>query len=193
MAQPDAHAKPLCSSQPVGLLAILADTASVALSNFGQQKLFRHVSYGQTYHPNVCLSQALPDNLETKHSASSRSALMPCPEKKSCISEKKGQRRTVKKVRFALDVVEPTGDSREYRDRKDVEKGIHRKAYEERQEHNEMEGDVEEVNDASSPPAVVSSCEDHNCRKQVKPTLPVNRMLLYKGMQCYKSKMMPCW
>lgn len=175
MGEVDTRAKPLCLSQPVGLLALLSDFGSAPRPVCDKQKLFRHVSYSQNC---GCLFHLVSQS--AKISESSETSRMPSPEKVLP--------RVMKKVRFAPDVVEPRGDSRAYRGRKDVNQVIQTKAYDE-----ERQGHVESVKkDDDTPSSGISSCHSHNCRKMARPNLPANRMLLYKGMQCYKAKMMPC-
>ncbi|MCO5555574.1 hypothetical protein L7F22_009119 [Adiantum nelumboides] len=184
MEQADPYAKLSCLSQPVGLLAILVDSAGVSLTS-GQQKIFRHVCYAQTYNPHLCFSRDSCDHLEGHNSAAPQSSsMMPS-------SERKTQQRTVKKVHFAPDVVEPLGDSRAYRGRKDAYKVTHMKSCEETQGHIQME-EIGKEDNLTSPFNTKLSSHKRNCRKLVKSSLPANRLLLYKGMQCYKSRMMPC-
>eukprot|EP00250_Pteridium_aquilinum_P001483 c11675_g1_i1 orf=409-969(-) len=172
------HGKLMGSSQAVALLAVLA-VSGVALLTFRKQKLLSHV-YGAIGKPSDTLVESMPDSCEKQAHPVPTQLLNPHPE------EKKVQQIVLKKVRFAPDVIEPVGDGSAYRgkNKKHISKVINKKACADKQEHHGMcrKSNVGVSTESTSPPI-----KDQKAQILAKPSLPANRLVLYKGIQHYRS------
>lgn len=98
-------------------------------------------------------------------------------------------RHVLKKVQFAPDVVEPSGDGREYRGRIRTVRNVSNSMSSAGKLKGLHSGDELWAHPSSSTSGEKAVIKGDGYQILIKPKLPANRMVLYSGMLGYRSQM----